>query len=123
MSSQIAFMMRIVTAIVSCLSLAAVSLAAQATVNQKPNFIVILTDDQDLRMDSMEYMPQVKKHLTDNGMYFNHHYATVALCCPSRASMWTGKAAHNTNITDLAPPYGELKHSVQVYTDVIYTDS
>ena len=115
--------MRIVTAIVSCLSLAAVSLAAQATVNQKPNFIVILTDDQDLRMDSMEYMPQVKKHLTDNGMYFNHHYATVALCCPSRASMWTGKAAHNTNITDLAPPYGELKHSVQVYTDVIYTDS
>ncbi|KAJ5371047.1 alkaline-phosphatase-like protein [Penicillium cataractarum] len=80
------------------------ALAADAT--SKPNFIIILTDDQDLRMGSMDHLPKVKKYLTDEGMYFNHHYATVALCCPSRASMWTGKAAHNTKITDLKPPYG-----------------
>jgi arylsulfatase A-like enzyme len=80
------------------------ALAADAA--SKPNFIIILTDDQDLRMGSMDHLPKVKKYLTDEGMFFNHHYATVALCCPSRASMWTGKAAHNTKITDLKPPYG-----------------
>ncbi|KAB8268617.1 alkaline-phosphatase-like protein [Aspergillus minisclerotigenes] len=71
----------------------------------KPNFIVILTDDQDQQLYSMKYMPKVKKLLTDEGVYFNHHYATVALCCPARASLWTGKAAHNTNVTNLGPPY------------------
>ncbi|GMG28448.1 unnamed protein product [Aspergillus oryzae] len=77
----------------------------------KPNFIVILTDDQDQQLDSMKYMPKVKKLLTDEGVYFNHHYATVALCCPARASLWTGKAAHNTNVTNLRPPYGEITAS------------
>jgi hypothetical protein len=23
-------------------------------------------------------------------------------------SLWTGKLAHNTNVTDVNPPYGEL---------------
>lgn len=94
--------MKLAASLIACLSMGATALAAQ----QKPNIVVILTDDQDLLLGSMDYMPLVKKHLTDQGMYFNHHYATVALCCPSRASMWTGKAAHNTNITDLHPPYG-----------------
>lgn len=76
----------------------------------KPNIIVILTDDQDLHLDSMSHMSGVKKHLTDEGAYFNHHFATISLCCPSRANMWTGKAAHNTNVTDLAPPFGEISY-------------
>ena len=74
----------------------------------RPNILFILTDDQDLQMDSMNYMQGVKTHLTDQGTYFNHHFATVSVCCPSRVNMWTGKAAHNTNVTDLVPPYGKL---------------
>jgi N-acetylglucosamine-6-sulfatase len=72
----------------------------------KPNILVILTDDQDLHMESLSYMPNLQKHLIDEGLFFRHHYCTVALCCPSRASIWTGKAAHNTNITDVNPPHG-----------------
>lgn len=34
------------------------------------------------------------------------HYCTVSICCPSRVNIWTGRAAHNTNVTDLFPPYG-----------------
>jgi hypothetical protein len=76
----------------------------------QPNIVFILTDDQDLHMDSLEYMPLLKKHLVDEGLLFERHYCTVALCCPSRVSLWTGKAAHNTNVTDVNPPYGGSSH-------------
>ncbi|KAF2169704.1 hypothetical protein M409DRAFT_64747 [Zasmidium cellare ATCC 36951] len=68
--------------------------------------VFVLTDDQDLHMDSLSYMPLLKKHIADEGLSFTRHYCTVALCCPSRVSLWTGKAAHNTNVTDVNPPYG-----------------
>ncbi|KAI9277066.1 alkaline-phosphatase-like protein [Phascolomyces articulosus] len=72
----------------------------------KPNIIFILVDDQDARMDSLSYMPNVQKYLIEQGTTFKNHYATVALCCPSRVSMLRGQYAHNTRITDTKPPYG-----------------
>lgn len=72
----------------------------------QPNIVFILSDDQDLHMDSLSYMPQLQHHLIEHGTYFRRHYCTVALCCPSRATLWTGKEAHNTNVTDVNPPYG-----------------
>ncbi|KAK0713927.1 arylsulfatase-like protein [Lasiosphaeria miniovina] len=72
----------------------------------QPNIVFILTDDQDLHMNSLDYMPLVKKHLIDRGTQYRRHFCTTALCCPSRVSLWTGKQAHNTNVTDVNPPYG-----------------
>ncbi|KAI0188915.1 alkaline-phosphatase-like protein [Xylaria flabelliformis] len=71
-----------------------------------PNIVFILTDDQDLHMQSLDYMPFVQEHLINRGTSFRKHFCTTALCCPSRVSLWTGKAAHNTNVTDVSPPYG-----------------
>jgi hypothetical protein len=71
-----------------------------------PNVVFILTDDQDLHMNSLDYLPYVKKHLLDKGTFYKKHFCTTALCCPSRVTLWTGKAAHNTNVTDVNPPYG-----------------
>ena len=79
---------------------------AIAKQQKKPNFVFILTDDQDQQLDSLSYMKGVQTHLGSGGTFFPHHYVTAALCCPSRASMWTGKAAHNTNVTDLKGDYG-----------------
>jgi arylsulfatase A-like enzyme len=79
---------------------------------QPPNIIFILTDDQDLHMDSLSYMPHLKTHISERGTTFTKHYCTVALCCPSRVSLWTGKAAHNTNVTDVNPPYGRSMPSL-----------
>lgn len=73
----------------------------------RPNIVFILTDDQDLHMDSLSYMPHLQKHLVAEGTLYQRHYCTIALCCPSRVSLWTGKAAHNTNVTDVNPPYGK----------------
>ncbi|KAI1335281.1 arylsulfatase-like protein [Xylariaceae sp. FL0016] len=72
----------------------------------RPNIVFILTDDQDLHMQSLDYMPHVKRHLTDHGTFFKRHFCTTALCCPSRVTLWTGQAAHNTNVTNVTPPYG-----------------
>lgn len=71
----------------------------------RPNIVFILTDDQDLHLDFLEYMPFLRQHLTEQGTFYKRHFCTIALCCPSRVSLWTGKAAHNTNVTDVKPPY------------------
>lgn len=73
----------------------------------RPNVVFVLTDDQDVHLDSLEYMPLVRKHLIEKGTQFTKHYCTTSVCCPSRVTLWTGKAAHNTNVTDVSPPYGK----------------
>ena len=77
----------------------------------RPNVVFVLTDDQDLLMNSLDYMPFVEKHLTRQGTSFQRHFCTISICCPSRASLLTGMAAHNTNVTDIFPPYGILTSS------------
>lgn len=74
---------------------------------KKPkNVVFILTDDQDAAMDSVSYMPLVQKYLAKKGTTYTNHFTTTAICCPSRVSLWTGKQPHNTNVTDVHPPYG-----------------
>ena len=67
-----------------------------------------MTDDQDLHMDSLKYMPAVQKHFGNGGTFHEKHYCTVSQCCPSRVSLLTGKAAHNTNVTAVTQPYGKV---------------
>lgn len=76
--------------------------------DRQPNIVFILTDDQDLHMGSLSYMPYLREHLAKHGTSFERHYCTNALCCPSRVNLWTGRAAHNTNVTDVNPPYGSF---------------
>lgn len=73
---------------------------------RRPNIVFILTDDQDLHMHSLLYTPLIKEHLIKKGTFYRRHYATTTICCPSRVSSLTGKQAHNTNVTDVNPPYG-----------------
>ncbi|KAI3393250.1 hypothetical protein diail_4539 [Diaporthe ilicicola] len=73
---------------------------------KQKNVVFVLTDDQDAAMDSISYMPLVQQHLADKGTTYANHFTTTAVCCPSRVSLWTGKQPHNTNVTDVHPPYG-----------------
>ena len=81
-------------------------LSPSSSAQSRPNIVFFLTDDQDVHLDSLAYQPAVHRHLIDQGLTFRRHFCTVALCCPSRVNLWTGKAAHNTNVTDINPPYG-----------------
>ncbi|KAI1171948.1 arylsulfatase [Nemania sp. FL0916] len=73
---------------------------------QRPNIVFIMTDDQDLHLNSIDHQPIVKKELAEKGTTFDRHYVTVAKCCPSRASLLRGQAGHNTNITEVSAPGG-----------------
>jgi arylsulfatase A-like enzyme len=100
--------MKLVSVAASCVAVIGV-IGQQQILSQQsdpPNIVLILTDDQDVRLSSLDYMPLVKKHLIERGTYYDKHYCTTAVCCPARVTLMTGKAAHNTNITDVNPPYG-----------------
>ena len=62
----------------------------------KPNIVLILTDDQDAALGGAEPLEQGRKLLADAGAEFTNAYATTPICCPSRASILTGRYLHNT---------------------------
>ncbi|HST41008.1 MAG TPA: sulfatase, partial [Conexibacter sp.] len=61
----------------------------------KPNIVFVLTDD--LSWDLVDYMPNVQQ-LRRDGVTFSNYVVTDSLCCPSRASILTGRYPHNTGI-------------------------
>ncbi|KAI8240576.1 Arylsulfatase [Colletotrichum sp. SAR 10_96] len=71
-----------------------------------PNIVFIFTDDQDLRHGSVDTQRAVKEHIAAHGTVFTNHYASVAVCCPSRVSLMRGQHAHNTNNTAIKAPGG-----------------
>ncbi|XP_050679635.1 N-acetylglucosamine-6-sulfatase-like [Leptidea sinapis] len=62
---------------------------------KKPNFVIFLTDDQDVALDGMKPMKNVQRLIGNEGTTFNKSYTTTPLCCPSRASILTGLYVHN----------------------------
>ncbi|MDQ4027833.1 MAG: sulfatase-like hydrolase/transferase, partial [Actinomycetota bacterium] len=73
-----------------------------ATRRRPPNVLIILTDDQ--RADgTLEAMPHTTRWFAKRGTRFVNAYATTPVCCPSRASFFTGKYAHNHGVRTNAP--------------------
>lgn len=62
----------------------------------RPNILLIITDDQE--RTSMRAMPQTLKLFKRQGVEFNNGYVTTPLCCPARATMYSGLYAHNHGI-------------------------
>jgi arylsulfatase A-like enzyme len=62
-----------------------------------PNILFIVTDDQ-RPTETLDVMPKTKKLFDDQGTYFPNAFATTPLCCPSRASILTGRYAHNHGV-------------------------
>jgi len=62
----------------------------------RPNILLIITDDQE--KTSMRTMKKTLGLFRNQGVSFNHGYVTTPLCCPARASMFSGLYAHNHGI-------------------------
>ena len=82
--------------------------AAGAALNDRPNIVLIQTDDQTYRQFSRQVMPNTKRLLANHGTTFRNYIATTAQCCPSRASLITGQYAHNDGVTSNGVGYRGL---------------
>jgi N-acetylglucosamine-6-sulfatase len=70
---------------------------------RRPNIVFVLTDD--LAWNLVRYMPHVLA-MERRGETFSNYFVTDSLCCPSRASILTGRFPHNTRVFDNSPPEG-----------------
>jgi arylsulfatase A-like enzyme len=70
---------------------------AVAQTAERPNFVVVMTDDLDER--SMEQLVGIRSIMNANGVNFENAFVNYALCCPSRASFFRGQYPHNHGIT------------------------
>ena len=70
----------------------------------RPSIVLILTDDQ--RWDTLWGMPTVEGALAGNGVTFANSFVVNPLCCPSRASLLTGRYSHTTGVYLNRPPHG-----------------
>jgi N-acetylglucosamine-6-sulfatase len=71
---------------------------------EKPNILFVLTDDMPEGLWST--MPSLKDRVGARGTRFRNAYVTQSLCCPSRATVLTGKYPHNHGITGNGAPNG-----------------
>jgi N-acetylglucosamine-6-sulfatase len=70
----------------------------------RPNIVVILTDDQ--TAESLRVMDTVQRELVDEGTSFTTAAVAMPLCCPSRATLLTGQHPHNHGVRDNLLPDG-----------------
>jgi N-acetylglucosamine-6-sulfatase len=75
---------------------------------QRPNVIVVLTDDETVGELSPQTMPETIKAFADNGTTFTNSIVSSPLCCPSRAGFLTGQYPHNSGVFDNEPGYAAL---------------
>jgi arylsulfatase A-like enzyme len=64
---------------------------------RRPNILIILTDDQ-RATGTMRVMDATRKIFGDGGTRFRWGVVTTPLCCPSRASIFSGRYAHNHRV-------------------------
>jgi arylsulfatase A-like enzyme len=76
--------------------------AVASTPPATPNFLVFLMDDLEVdllqRMLDAGLLPNIKSKVVEGAFDFKNAYAPCPICSPSRASLLTGKNAHNTGV-------------------------
>jgi N-acetylglucosamine-6-sulfatase len=74
----------------------------------RPNVVVIMTDDQDFR--SMGVMPKTRRLIARRGTTFATASVSFPLCCPSRATYYSGQYTHNHGVIwNFSPEGGYYK--------------
>lgn len=80
-------------------SVAFLSLIFGATGHVKrPNIVFLVcesTDGRTYRPDSPVPLPNIQRLRDRGGVSFDTHYSNAPVCCPSRATFWSGRHAHN----------------------------
>ena len=65
----------------------------------RPNIVFVLTDDLSDNLVTSQFMLELTA-LSHQGTAFANYFVTDSLCCPSRASIFTGRYPHDTGVFD-----------------------
>ena len=63
-----------------------------------PNIIFVLTDDQDVRLNSMSAMPYLRETVLPKAANLSNFFVHTPICCPSRSTLVTGRFVHNNKV-------------------------
>ena len=66
--------------------------------SERPNVLLFVTDDQ--LAPAVRHMPKLRESVGRRGVTFDRAFLTDRLCCPSRATILTGKYPHNHDVTN-----------------------
>ena len=58
----------------------------------------ILTDDQDIKLKSLDVQPKLHSLLINEGVMFNNAFVTTPVCCPSRCSCHSYQLMHAVTV-------------------------
>ena len=78
--------------------------AAAEAQQERPNVLVLMSDDQ--TAESLRVMPAHAELIGGRGAEFTRSFVNYALCCPSRATLFTGQYAHNHGVLSNQLPSG-----------------
>jgi arylsulfatase A-like enzyme len=70
----------------------------------RPNVVFVMTDD--MRDDDLQWMPQTRRLIADQGLDLTDAISPHPLCCPARAELVTGQFAQNNGVQHNAGPFG-----------------
>ena len=66
--------------------------------DRRPNVLLVVTDDQTKGTVNATVMPNVMRYLVAGGRTFSNFFIADPLCCPSRASIMSGRYNHNNGV-------------------------
>jgi N-acetylglucosamine-6-sulfatase len=85
-------------------TIAPVTAWVTARTSVRPNIVLIVTDDQ--RPETLEQLPTIQRELVRHGVVFTEAFVSNAQCCPSRATILTGRYSHSSSVYRNGPPFG-----------------
>jgi arylsulfatase A-like enzyme len=97
---------RILLVLLAFLTAGTPASAPAAVQSTQPNIVFILTDDQELALGSLDFMPRTRDLIAGQGVTFASHFVPLSLCCPSRSTILTGQYPHNHGVYTNFPPDG-----------------
>ena len=74
-----------------------------AAPSAQPNVVVVMADD--MRVDELLFAPRIRRLVGERGLTFENSFSPHSVCCPARASFFTGIYTHRHGVYANKPPY------------------